>query len=148
RFPKFLKTYADPNLAKDIEYKLQPLTDIHLNAEVEGNPEPTGSMTYVYVFLGIGFMTLLIACINFINLSTARSLKRAREVGIRKTLGSEKSQIVAQFLGESMLISAVALVFALVLIGLLLPVLNNLTDKKLTLSYIFQNSGLLFSFLG
>ncbi|MCE6991041.1 ABC transporter permease [Dyadobacter sp. CY323] len=148
RLPKFLATHADKELAKDIEYTLQPLTDIHLNAEVESNQEVSGSMTYIYVFLGIGFMTLLIACINFVNLSTARSLKRAREVGIRKALGSEKSQIVAQFLGESLLLSGIALFFALVLISLLLPALNHLTDKNLTFTYLFSSPLFLFAFVG
>ncbi|GGM79431.1 ABC transporter permease [Dyadobacter beijingensis] len=146
RLPKFLATHADPQIAKDIEYRLQPLTDIHLNADVESNPEPTGSMTYVYVFLGIGIMTLLIACINFINLSTARSLQRAREVGIRKTLGSEKGQIVLQFLGESLLLSGIALVFAVMLITLLFPVLNALTNKNLTWEYLLANPALLIVF--
>ncbi|MCE7065639.1 ABC transporter permease [Dyadobacter sp. CY326] len=148
RLPKFLAAHADPELAKGIEYKLQPLDDIHLDNAVEGNNEPTGNMTYIYVFLGVGFMTLLIACINFINLSTARSLKRAREVGIRKTLGSEKGQIVAQFLGESLLLSNIALLLSIVLIALLLPVLNNLTDKQLTVSYVFSSPVLMSSFVG
>jgi putative ABC transport system permease protein len=143
RFPKFLTTHADQQLAKDIVYKLQPLADIHLNAEVEGNQEASGSMTYIYVFFGIGLLTLLIACINFINLSTARSLRRAREVGIRKTLGSEKSQIIFQFLGESLLMSGLALVLAVVFTALLIPVLNNLTDKQLTVSYLFSSPALL-----
>jgi putative ABC transport system permease protein len=147
RLPKFLATYADPNVSKGIEYKLQPLADIHLNSEIENNPEPTGSRTYIYVFLGIGLMTLLIACINFINLSTARSMKRAREVGIRKTLGSEKTQIVFQFLGESMLLSSIALILAIILIALLFPVLNDLTDKNLTLSYLLENPGLVIVFV-
>jgi putative ABC transport system permease protein len=148
RLPKFLVTHADQQFSKDIIYKLQLLGDIHLNAEIEGNQEPSGSMTYLYVFLGIGLMTLLIACINFINLSTARSLKRAREVGIRKTLGSEKSQIVIQFLGESILMSALALLLAIILTGLLLPVLNALTDKELTISYLFSSPVLWLAFVG
>lgn len=147
RMPQFLKTHADAQIARDIEYQLQPLRDIHLNPEVEGNPEPTGSMTYVYVFSGIGILTLLIACINFINLSTARSLQRAREVGIRKTLGSEKGQIVAQFLGESLLLSGIALFFSVILIAMLFPVLNMLTNKQLTWAYLFQTPGLLVAFV-
>lgn len=147
RMPQFLKTHADAQIAKDIEYQLQPLRDIHLNPDVEGNPEASGSMTYVYVFAGIGLLTLLIACINFINLSTARSLQRAREVGIRKTLGSEKAQIVAQFLGESLLLSGIALVFSIVLIILLFPVLNTLTNKHLGWTYLFENPGLPIAFI-
>ncbi|MCF0048512.1 ABC transporter permease [Dyadobacter sp. LJ53] len=146
RFPQFLATHSDKQLAKDIVYNLQPLADIHLNPEVEGNQEVSGSMTYIYVFLGVGLLTLLIACINFINLSTARSLRRAREVGIRKTLGSEKSQIVAQFLGESLLMSGMALILALLFTGLLIPVLNSLTGKQLAVSYLFSSPALLATF--
>jgi putative ABC transport system permease protein len=147
RMPGFLATYGPRDLVKDIVYHLQPLGDIHLNAEVQSNPEPTGNMTYLYVFLGIGVMTLLIAGINFVNLSTARSLKRAREVGIRKALGSEKIQIVTQFLGESMLISVVALLLSFFLIIALLPVLNSVTNKQLTVSYLVNHPALLVIFV-
>ncbi len=147
RFPKFLATHADKQIAKDIEYKLQPLTDIHLDSSVEGNFETSGNRMYLYVFLAIGFMTLIIAGINFINLSTARSLKRAREVGIRKTLGSEKGQIVVQFLGESLLISGIALLFAMIFIALFLPVLNDLTNKQLTVFYLISNPVLPIAFI-
>lgn len=148
RFPKFLLDHAHKDLAKDIVYELQPLRDIHLNPGVEGGYEPTGSMTYIYVFIGIALMTLLIACINFVNLSTARSLKRAKEVGIRKVMGSQKGQLVAQFLGESLLLSLIALTFSLVLIGVLIPVLNNLTGKHLTVSYVLSEGWLLLAFVG
>ncbi|GAB3963965.1 ABC transporter permease [Spirosoma terrae] len=148
RFPQFLLTHANKQFAKDIEYKLQPLRDIHLNPTVDSNLEPPGSMTYIYVFIGIAVMTLLIACINFVNLSTARSLKRAKEVGIRKVLGSEKGQLVAQFLGESLLLTVISLVFSIVLIWVLLPVLNNLTGKQLTMTYFLSDGWLLLLFVG
>jgi putative ABC transport system permease protein len=147
RLPKFLEAYGHRDLIKDILYRLQPLSDIHLNAEVGGNPEPNGSLTNLYVFLGIGVMTLMIAGINFVNLSTARSLKRAREVGIRKSLGSANSQVIVQFLGESMLISVIAFLIALVVIVLFLPLLNNLTNKQLSVSYLFDNPGLVLIFV-
>ncbi|MVM38724.1 FtsX-like permease family protein [Spirosoma sp. HMF3257] len=148
RFPKFLLTYANKQFAKDIVYKLEPLRDIHLRSEAQAPPEPSGSMTYLYVFIGIALMTLLIACINFVNLSTARSLKRAKEVGIRKVLGSEKQQLIAQFLGESLLLSLIALVFSFLLIGALLPVLNNLTGKSISMSYFLSDIGLIVLFIG
>ncbi|MBD2757032.1 ABC transporter permease [Spirosoma validum] len=148
RFPQFLLTHANKQFAKDIVYTLEPLRDIHLRSEVQNSPEPSGSITYLYVFIGIALMTLLIACINFVNLSTARSLKRAKEVGIRKVLGSEKGQLIAQFLGESMLLSTVALGFSFLLITLLLPVLNNLTGKHLTISYLLSDGWLLLLFVG
>ncbi|GAB3316728.1 ABC transporter permease [Larkinella ripae] len=148
RFPKFLQTYAPKQFAKDIEYKLEPMKDFHLRSPAQGAPEAPGSMTYIYVFLGIAGITLLIACINFVNLSTARSLKRAKEVGIRKVLGSEKKQLIAQFLGESLLLSAIALAISFVLIAALIPVLNNLTGKELTISYFLTDGALVLAFVG
>ncbi|HEV7347755.1 ABC transporter permease [Telluribacter sp.] len=141
-FPQFIKAHADAQVADGIEYQLEPIKDFYLRTEADNTPEPVGSMSRIYVFLGIAGLTLLIACINFINLSTARSLKRAKEVGIRKVLGSQKQQLVMQFLGESLLLSALALVLSLALIGGLLPLLNQLTDKQLTMQY-FLNDGLL-----
>ncbi|QIP12881.1 FtsX-like permease family protein [Spirosoma aureum] len=148
RFPKFLLDHANKQFAKDIVYSLEPLKDIHLRSDAQSGPEPSGSMTYIYVFIGIAVITLLIACINFVNLSTARSLKRAKEVGIRKVLGSEKKQLIGQFLGESVLLSSIALLLSLFLIALLLPVLNNLTGKQLTISYFLTNGWLILLFVG
>ncbi|GAB3175608.1 ABC transporter permease [Telluribacter humicola] len=142
RFPAFIKAHADAQVADGIDYMLEPMKDFYLRTKADNTPEPVGSMSRIYVFLGIAGLTLLIACINFINLSTARSLKRAKEVGIRKVLGSLKQQLVMQFLGESLLLSALALVLSLALIGILLPLLNQLTDKQLTMQY-FLNDGLL-----
>ncbi|MBD2699241.1 ABC transporter permease [Spirosoma sp. BT702] len=147
RFPRFLLTYANKQFAKDIVYKLEPMRDFHLRSDAQVPPEPAGSITYLYVFIGIALMTLLIACINFVNLSTARSLKRAKEVGIRKVLGSEKQQLIAQFLGESLLLSVIALAFSFVFIGLLLPILNNLTGKHLTIRYLFSDGSLFVGFI-
>ena len=148
RFPQFLLTHANKQFAKDIVYTLEPLGDIHLRSEAQNTPEPSGSITYLYVFIGIALMTLLIACINFVNLSTARSLKRAKEVGIRKVLGSERKQLIVQFLGESMLLSVIALLISFVLIGALLPVLNNLTGKAITVNYFFSDLQLILFFVG
>jgi putative ABC transport system permease protein len=105
RFPSFLQKYAPPEFSKDIEYQLQPLTAIHLHSNLPIEIEPVSNITYVYIFLGIALITLLIAGINFVNLSTARSLRRAKEVGMRKVLGAEKRQLIGQFLSESLLLS-------------------------------------------
>ena len=148
RFPQFLLRYANQQFAKGIVYKLEPMRNFHLRSDAQVPPEPAGSITYLYVFIGIALMTLLIAGINFVNLSTARSLKRAKEVGIRKVLGSGKRQLIAQFLGESILLSVFAFLFSLVLIGVLLPVLNNLTGKKLSFGYLLSDSWLLILFVG
>jgi putative ABC transport system permease protein len=147
KFPKFLLTHAPKQFSKDIEYRLQPMRDFHLRSSLGGEPEPTGSITFLYVFMGVACITLLIACINFVNLSTARSLKRAKEVGMRKVLGAVKQQLIGQFLGESFLMSLGAFVLSLVLIQLCLPLMNAVTDKHLTLSYLLQDPLLVLVFI-
>ncbi|KAA5542840.1 ABC transporter permease [Adhaeribacter rhizoryzae] len=110
---------------------LEPVTSIHLHSESTNDIEPVGDIRYVYVFGAIALFMLLIACINFMNLSTAGASKRAREVGIRKVLGSVKLQLVRQFLLESILVTVVALVLAILLVQLALPVFNQLAGKNL-----------------
>ena len=112
-------------------YFSTPLTDIHLRPKTRDGLEPAGNIMYVYFFGGIGIFIILIACINFMNLSTARSAGRAKEVGLRKTLGSLRSQMVRQFLAESTLYSFIAVLIALVLCYFLLPHFNLLAGKQL-----------------
>lgn len=119
-------------------YFLQPLTGIHLYSHLEGELEPNGNAAYVYGFAIIAFAILLIACINFMNLATARSTKRAREVGIRKTLGSGRAQLIRQFLGETIFMSFISILIALAAVKLLLPYFNNFAGKQLALS-VFGN---------
>jgi len=113
-------------------YYLQPLRKIHLISDLESEAKPNGSMRAVYIFGTIAIFIMVIACINFINLSTARSMERAREVGIRKTFGSEKSALIIQFLTESTMVSLLSLLLALGLICLLLPLFNKMADKDLS----------------
>src|SRR6266496_3740141 len=118
KFPAFLDKYAGKYLKAfgfDKKQFLVPLKKIHLNEDVKGNITQGGSVTYLYILASIAMFTLLIACINFMNLSTARSSKRSSEVGIRKVLGAEKKSLVAQFLGESVLISVVLIVASVVI---------------------------------
>ena len=117
---------------------LEPITDLHLYTGYEGGFKPKSDIAYLYLFGAIGFFILLLACINFINLSTARSLKRAREVGMRKVLGAYRGQLVGQFLGEAFLFCGLALVLALLLVEAMLPVFNNLFGQALTLSYLYD----------
>ncbi|MPR34823.1 ABC transporter permease [Salmonirosea aquatica] len=117
-------------------YFLQPLTGIHLNSHLEQELGTNGSQTLVTVFSLIAVFVLLIAAINFMNLATARSAERAKEVGIRKALGSTKSQLAAQFLTESVLLSLFSFVVALVLVASLLPFFNNLAGKQLSLDFL------------
>jgi putative ABC transport system permease protein len=114
-------------------YVLQPLTSIHLNSHLDYEIEPNGDITYVYIFSAIAIAILLIACINFINLATARSEKRAKEVGVRKTLGSARSYLVGQFISESIVMSIVAVILAIGIVELLLPFFNQIASKKMSL---------------
>ncbi|NML40333.1 FtsX-like permease family protein [Chitinophaga sp. G-6-1-13] len=116
-----------------IHYSLMPLTDIHLYSNKSYELSPTSAIQYVYIFSAIALFILLIACVNFMNLSTARSANRAREVGIRKVMGSQRSQLVAQFLTESLLVSAVAMLLALGIAWLLLPLFNEVAAKHITI---------------
>ena len=120
------------------EYSLINLKNIHLDSHLRNEFSSNGKRVYVYTFFGIGILILMIACINFMNLSTARSLIRAKEVGVRKVVGAFRSQLIRQFLTESVVITFFALILCLILSELSLPWLNDLTDKHLTLN-IIQN---------
>ena len=113
-----------------------PMDKWHLYSEFDAQGKPTkGRITFVWLFIAIGVFVLALACINFMNLSTARSEKRSKEVGIRKTIGSKKKQLVFQFLSESLLISAIALLFAFVLVLLFLPWFNELAGKDMNIPW-------------
>ncbi len=114
-------------------YFIYPMTDSHLYSGLPDDMEPGSDIRYVYIFSGVGLFILLIACINFMNLSTAQSTGRAKEVGLRKTLGSQRSQMVWQFLSESFIYSLVAVVLAVGISFILLPYFNLLAGKQLTL---------------
>ncbi|MFX1704718.1 ABC transporter permease [Chitinophaga sp. CC14] len=114
-------------------YNVLPLTKIHLYSPLADEAEPSGNIQYVYIFIAVAVIILLIACVNFMNLSTARSAGRAKEVGVRKVLGSQRSSLIFQFLTESTLTSFFALLLAVALATLLLPYLNQLSGKHITL---------------
>ena len=116
-------------------YRLMPLTKIHLYSNKVAELEANGNIQYVYIFSAIAIFILLIACVNFMNLSTARSANRAKEVGVRKVLGSFKRDLIQQFLIESVMISCIALVIALVIAWLLLPYFNQLASTNIVLSF-------------
>jgi putative ABC transport system permease protein len=119
-------------------YPLIPLTDIHLHSNKSYEFEANGNITYVYIFSVIAIFILLIACVNFMNLSTARSANRAKEVGIRKVAGSLRSHLITQFLTESVLLSFISLLLALLLSVLLLPFFNQLAGKEMHVSTLFS----------
>jgi putative ABC transport system permease protein len=149
KLPRVTEKYIGPQLEKamgltlaqfrqkgnDIGLFLQPLTDIHLHSDLNFELEPGGDIRYVYIFSAIALFMLIIACINFMNLSTAGASKRAREVGIRKVLGSLKTQLIRQFLAESLLITAVAMCISLMLVSWVLPFFNHLSGKNLSFSF-------------
>lgn len=138
RFPEFIKEKVPENQQKEQVYKLQPLLNIHLNSDVQAQAESPGSMMYIWIFIAIGLLTLFIACINFVNLSTARSLQRTREIGMRKVLGAWKSHLIMQFLGESFVTTFSAALLAFGFTTVLLQQLNELTGKELPASALFD----------
>ncbi len=149
RLPQEVEKYLGPQLqaamgvslsqfrknGNSIGLYLQPLTDIHLHSDLTADMEPYGDIHYVYIFSAIAVFMLLIACINFMNLSTASASKRAREVGIRKVMGSVKLQLIGQFLMESLLLTAVAMLFSIALVYWALPFFNRIAEQHLTLQF-------------
>jgi putative ABC transport system permease protein len=147
KMPRVVEQYIGPQLQKamglsiaqfraggnDLTFLFQPLTSIHLHSDLNGELAPGGDARYVYIFSAVGVFMLLIACINFMNLSTAGATKRAKEVGIRKVLGSERGQLIRQFLGESMVLTGTAMVIAAFLVYWALPLFNQLTGQNLQL---------------
>jgi len=145
KFPDLVAKYVAPQIEQAIGqsfdaaleaglrwgFYLENLPDIYLHSNASDQIERTGDIRYIYILSAIALFILLIACINFMNLSTARSSNRAKEVGLRKVMGSERTQLIWQFLGESILMALLALVFALILIWLVLPTFNNVADKML-----------------
>jgi putative ABC transport system permease protein len=120
------------------DYFLQPIRDIHLHSNLTNEIKPNGNITYVYILIAIALFLIVIACINFMNLATAISVTRAREVGIRKIVGSTRGSIIRQFLMESMVLSFISLVIAGFLVQLVLPLFNTLARKELEISFISQ----------
>lgn len=119
-------------------FALQPLTDIHLRSHLAWELEPNGDTAYVYLFTAVAVFILLIAGINFMNLATARSATRAKEVGVRKVLGAARAQLVGQFMGEALWLSLGALALAIASVELLLPLFNAVSGRALTIHYLEQ----------
>jgi ABC-type antimicrobial peptide transport system permease subunit len=128
---RFMQAHLDKNDARKVSIGLQPFRDQYLVANfAEGKPGG-GRIEYVRIFNGVAVFILIIACINFMNLATARSIKRAKEIGVRKVVGSSRASLIRQFLGESMFLSALALIFSITLVHLLLPSFNTFTEKHI-----------------
>ncbi|MFC1555612.1 ABC transporter permease [candidate division KSB1 bacterium] len=147
-----IDTYFKPELEGDEEliysdwiaagngyrFFLQPLKDIHLRSHLEQELEANSNIFYVYMFAFIAIFILLIACVNFMNLTTARSANRAKEIGVRKTYGSPRPQLIVQFLLESVFLSFISLLIAFGIMSLMLPAFNTLTGQQFTLGYFNQ----------
>lgn len=144
----YLQTRMDPKNPTKVQAKLAPYKERYLKANFENGEPAGGRMDYLELFGGVALFILIIACINYMNLSTARSVKRAKEVGVRKVVGSSRSYLIRQFLMESMLLSFFAVILSIILTALLLPYVNDLTGKNIdlpfsTLSYWLAVLGLI-----
>jgi putative ABC transport system permease protein len=138
------KSYQELKRTGDLlGIKLEPLTDIHLHSHKTMEIEPNGDIRYVYIFSAVGLFVLIVASINFVNLSTASAARRAKEVGVRKVLGSMKGQLVSQFLTDSFLLTFLAVLLSLALVWLSLPLVNQLAGKALSVHLLFAPKSLL-----
>lgn len=152
KFPQLVAKYVVPEVQHDMGislaeaqksvntfvFSLLPLTDIHLYSNTKYELEPGGDIQYVYIFSALAIFILLLACVNFTNLSTARALKRAREVGIRKVMGSAKKQLIFQFLTESVVLTLFAMLCAYALIIIILPYFNQLAGKNVDIAFFLD----------
>ncbi|HWB28748.1 MAG TPA: ABC transporter permease [Chitinophagaceae bacterium] len=152
KFPQLVAKYVVPEVQRDMgitlaeaqksvntfRFSLLPVTDIHLHSDTKYEIEANGDINYVYIFSALAVFILLLACVNFTNLSTASSAKRAREVGIRKVMGSAKKQLVMQFLTESVLLTVCSMILALGIVGLLLPFFNQVAGKHISFGFFVQ----------
>ena len=151
-FPQLVAKHVVPEIRHDMgvslaeaqksvntfRFLLQPLTDIHLHSSSKYELEAGGDIHYVYIFAALAIFVLLLACINFTNLSTAAATKRTKEIGVRKVLGSEKNKLVWQFLTESLMLTFLSMVLALGLVYLLLPYFNDVAGKHITIAFYFS----------
>ncbi len=129
---EYYRNAVDHNLG----LRIQPITDIHLTSRLRWELEPNGNLTYVYIMAAAALLTLIIACINFMNLMTAKSTERAKEIGIRKTLGALRRQLSFQFLGEALTISILSILVALFIVEAILPFYNSLTGQHYQFNYL------------
>ncbi|MEE4115875.1 MAG: ABC transporter permease [Marinilabiliaceae bacterium] len=134
-YPKYMAPIFEP-IGIKISYQLMALKDIHLKSDSAQEPQPTGSIQYVIIFGIVAVLLLLIATLNYINLATARSAKRSKEISLRKVVGSNRGPLIAQFLAESSFLTVISLVLGVILIIIFLPKLNMLSGKSFSLSLL------------
>jgi len=143
KFPEFLKRYG----REDVIFYLQPITGIHLHGNIDNEIEANSDIQYIYIFSVIAFLIILIACFNYMNLSTARSVYRSKEVGVRKVVGAERKHIIRQFMSESIIFALAALFISVFLVKLLLPAFNSLVDRNLSFNFFSDNEMFLGLFI-
>jgi putative ABC transport system permease protein len=152
KFSPVFKTILGEDFEKSKYFVgLQPLTDIHLNTEFPQGVAPVNNPKYSFILAGVAVLVLFLACINFITLSVGRTLRRAKEVGIRKVVGAVRHQLVVQFIGEALLITILSLLLGVALAGISLPVFNDLSGKSLILqadSFMLTTAGILVFVIG
>jgi len=134
RFPEFIEKNMGEGSSEGVGLALQKMLDIHLHSNLRGEIQANSDIRYIYISVAIALFIILIACINYMNLATARSVKRAMEIGVRKTLGAPRKSLVYQFLSESVLVACFALLLAYVLAQVSLPAFNGYMDKALTVN--------------
>jgi len=145
KFPDFIQNRYDKLIKDNSSLYLQALPEIHLNSSLEYEIRANNKKLYLFILLGLAGFLLLVSIINFLNLRTTDSITRVKESGIRKVLGSNRTQLLIQFIIESIILSFTSLIIAFFIVEAFLPVLNHLTDKNLTFNYIFNNH--IFSFV-
>jgi putative ABC transport system permease protein len=145
KLPAFLKKNYEEDATQTL--RLQPVADIHFHTKANFELEPNADIRSIYLLSAIGLFILLIACFNYMNLSTARATTRAKEIAMRKVIGANRPQIVRQFLGEAVLFSLIALIFSLFLVKLILPAFRVFMDRKLETGF-FQDWGFMLSLIG
>ena len=149
KLPALFQKYSQGRGWDTAVFYLQPLTRIHLYSNINFEIAPNSDIKYIYLFSSIAFLILFIACINYVNLATARSAKRSKEVGMRKVVGAHRNQLIKQFLGESTLITLIALLLTLGLVTLALPVFNRFVERDISFNLIDQPTfffGILITF--
>lgn len=143
-FPSFIKNFYYDAQRESIVMYLQKLTKIHLHSRIDYEIKPNSNYAYIVILSVIAVFLLIIAAINFMNLSTATAGARAKEIGIRKVTGADRFKLIVQFISESLVISLVAMIFSLFLIELILPAFNDMTDKQIRLDYLLNPMNLLY----
>lgn len=142
-FPEFIDKYFPNFIKNESRIALQKLTDIHLTSDLDFEIQANSSQSNIYVFSIIGLLILFIASFNYMNLSTAKSVKRSKEVGIRKTMGGKRGQLIFQFLIESNILTFISVIFSLLFVWLSLPFFNAFAEKSIAFSYVFDTNILL-----